>query len=52
MTYNNLDSVHAVMQIRDEHYIEGKWVDCKSAIPISEMKVLQQEAAAASSQSV
>ena len=27
--------------MRDQHYIQGKWVDCKSAIPIPEMKELQ-----------
>ena len=26
--------------MRDQHYIQGKWVDCKSAIPIPEMKEL------------
>lgn len=29
------------MLMRDKHYIQGKWVDCKSAIPINEMRELQ-----------
>lgn len=29
------------MQAKDKHIIQGKWVDCKSAIPIDEMKAIQ-----------
>ena len=28
--------------MKDQHVILGKWVDCKSAIPISEMKNIQK----------
>ena len=40
VTYSSLRSVQQVTKMRDEHYIQGKWVDCKSAIPIPEMKEL------------
>ena len=29
------------MSIKERHIISDKWVDCKSAIPINEMKDLQ-----------
>lgn len=29
------------MEEKDNHVIQGKWVDCKSAIPIDEMKAIQ-----------
>ena len=29
------------MQIKNQHIIKGKWVDCKSAIPVSEMKLIE-----------
>ena len=29
------------MQMKTKHVIQGKWVDCKSAIPISEMKLIE-----------
>ena len=31
------------MQEKDEHYIQSKWVDCKSAIPIAEMKSMEDQ---------
>lgn len=31
------------MKDKDEHYIQDKWVDCKSAVPISEMKNYYEE---------
>ena len=40
VTYTNIQSVHRIMKDRQNHYIQGKWVDCKSAVPISEMKSL------------
>lgn len=27
--------------MKNRHIIQGKWVDCKSAIPINEMKKIQ-----------
>ncbi len=41
ITYNDISCVTKVMLMRDKHYIQGKWVDCKSAIPINEMRELQ-----------
>ena len=41
VTYKDIGSVHAVMSIKERHVISDKWVDCKSAIPINEMKDLQ-----------
>ena len=29
------------MQLKDKHIIQGKWVDCKSAIPIAEMRAIE-----------
>ena len=26
------------MELKDQHMIEGKWVDCKSAVPMSEIR--------------
>ena len=41
VTYRDISSVHAVMSTKERHIIQDKWVDCKSAIPIKEMKDLQ-----------
>ena len=41
VTYYDLESVKQVMQMQENHVIQGKWVDCKSAIPVNEMKNLQ-----------
>lgn len=41
VTYTELVSVKTVMQMKTKHIIQGKWVDCKSAIPISEMKLIE-----------
>ena len=38
VTYTDISCVHAVMQLKEKHIIQGKWVDCKSAIPINEMR--------------
>lgn len=35
-------SAQAVIDRREDHYIKGKWVDCKSAILRQEMKAQQQ----------
>ena len=29
------------MKLKDKHIIQGKWVDCKSAIPIAEMRAIE-----------
>jgi len=29
--------------MRDHHYIDGKWIDCKSAIPVEETKMLDKQ---------
>jgi len=41
VTYSNISSVTTVMQMKNKHIIQGKWVDCKSAIPINEMKLIE-----------
>jgi hypothetical protein len=32
------------MKLRDKHFIMGKWVDCKSAIPVNQMKIIELKA--------
>ena len=29
--------------MHDQHYIDGKWIDCKSAIPFDEIKTLEKK---------
>lgn len=29
--------------MQENHVIQGKWVDCKSAIPVNEMKLIQSK---------
>lgn len=36
--YSSREAAEKVIQYRDEHYINGKWVDCKSAILRQEMQ--------------
>lgn len=43
MTYYDINSVKSVMQMKENHVIQGKWVDCKSAIPVNEMKLIQNK---------
>ena len=38
VTYQNLEDVDKVMANKDKHQIQGKWVDCKRSVPVSEMK--------------
>jgi RNA recognition motif-containing protein len=33
VTYTDIRSVNTVLKLRDEHQIEGKWIDVKSAVP-------------------
>ena len=42
VTYEDISCVTAVMELKNRHTIQGKWVDCKSAIPINEMKLIAQ----------
>ena len=37
MIFQKKESAEKVVEHRDEHYINGKWVDCKSAILRQEM---------------
>lgn len=37
--YATREAAEKVMQYRDDHYINGKWVDCKSAILRQEMQL-------------
>lgn len=48
VTYEDIKSVNLVLKMRDHHYIENKWVDVKSAVPIEQMQevLLQQRAKA------
>lgn len=36
--YSDREAAEKVIQHRDDHYINGKWVDCKSAILRQEMQ--------------
>ena len=38
VTYMEVNSVDKVMDLKDSHVIQGKWVDCKRAVPASQMK--------------
>ena len=42
VTYLKHESAAKVMEHRKEHYINGKWIDCKSAIPASEIQNTQR----------
>lgn len=37
VTYKSLSSVEQVMQLKDQHTIQGKWVDCKRAVPAGQI---------------
>lgn len=37
VTYANHKSAAKVMELRKEHVILGKWIDCKSAIPATDI---------------
>lgn len=38
ITYQNIESVIQVIDRHNEHFIDGKWIDCKSAIPFEDIK--------------
>jgi RNA-binding protein Musashi len=38
IVYQDKESADKVIDMKDNHYIKGKWVDCKSAILRQEMK--------------
>lgn len=38
MTYKNLSPLDVVMENKDKHIIQGKWVDCKRAVPAAKNK--------------
>ena len=42
VTYYDINCVTEVMSLKDKHAIMGKWIDCKSAIPPEEMKIMQE----------
>jgi hypothetical protein len=33
VTYKDIEILEHVMEIKDSHTIQGKWVDCKRAVP-------------------
>lgn len=41
VTFENESSVDKVMDEKDKHQINGKWIDCKRAMPVNH-KTLQQ----------
>jgi RNA recognition motif-containing protein len=43
ITYQDIESVVQVIQMHNEHFIDGKWIDCKSAIPFEEIKSLEKK---------
>jgi hypothetical protein len=38
-----MNNVEEVMSCKDIHVIQGKWVDCKTAVPVAEMKEAQAQ---------
>jgi hypothetical protein len=32
-----MDTLEYVMEIKDQHTIQGKWVDCKRAVPAGQI---------------
>ena len=43
ITYRDIQSVVSVIDMHDQHYIDSKWIDCKSAIPFEEIKSLEKK---------
>ena len=43
ITYKDVESVVQVINMHDKHFIEDKWIDCKSAIPFEEIKLIEQQ---------
>lgn len=41
VTYCSIQSVATVMKNKEKHFINDKWVDCKSAIPVNQMKLIE-----------
>lgn len=37
VTYKSIDSLENVMGMKDSHTIQGKWVDCKRAVPAGQI---------------
>lgn len=35
VTYKDIEVLNIVMDNKDKHHIQGKWVDCKRAVPAS-----------------
>lgn len=38
VTYRDLNSLDLVMEKKEAHFIQGKWVDCKRAVPADLIK--------------
>lgn len=38
VTYSHISSVEDVLDLYDQHMIEGKWVEVKSSLAVSQMK--------------
>lgn len=43
ITFKDKKSVIEVMKNVDRHTIQGKWVDCKCAIPEAQIKAMQEQ---------
>ena len=43
ITYKDVESVVQVINMHDKHFIEDKWIDCKSAIPFEEIKLIEKQ---------
>ena len=41
VTFVNIESVKIVLKNQNNHILEGKHVECKSAIPLDEMSLIQ-----------
>ena len=38
VTFSDIRSVNLVLKMRDQHQIDGKWIDVKSAVPVQQMR--------------
>jgi RNA recognition motif-containing protein len=48
VTYRDLETVEHVMEMKDTHTIQSKWVDCKRAVPAGQIvKEIEKKASVA-----
>lgn len=39
VTYNSVEVADKVMELKDKHIIQGKWVECKRAVALEQLKL-------------